>query len=85
MLHSCTFKERIRGIDWQQSKGELIVVGDNKGKIYLLDTDLKIIDEAVTKFSRMKPRKQSKWIEDIKFSPNGEYVAFGAHGGVSHL
>lgn len=37
MLQSYKFQERIRGIDWEKSKGELIVVGDYKGKIYLLD------------------------------------------------
>ena len=31
MLHSIQMKERIRGIDWEGSKGELIVVGDYKG------------------------------------------------------
>jgi hypothetical protein len=38
-----------------------------------------------TKFGRTKPRKEPYWIEDIKFSPNGKYVAFGAHGGPSHV
>jgi len=38
-----------------------------------------------TKFSKTKPRQEPFWIEDIKFSPDGKYVAFGAHGGVSHV
>lgn len=25
------------------------------------------------------------WIQDIKFSPDGKNVAFGAHGGRSHV
>lgn len=33
----------------------------------------------------MKPQKSTYWIEDIKFSPDGNYVAFGAHGGRSHI
>lgn len=33
----------------------------------------------------MKPQKSTFWIEDIKFSPDGESVAFGAHGGRSHI
>ena len=57
MLHSCEFKDRIRGIDWEKSNGELIVVGDYRGRIYLLDTELNIVDEAKTKFSRTKPRR----------------------------
>lgn len=78
-------KEQVRGIDWEQSKGELIVVGDYKGKIYLFDTELNLLDEGKTKFSKTKPRQEPFWIEDIKFSPDGKYVAFGAHGGASHL
>lgn len=32
-----------------------------------------------------KPKQEPYWIEDIKFSPNGQCVAFGAHGGPSHI
>jgi hypothetical protein len=38
-----------------------------------------------TRLSKTKPRKEPFWIEDIKFSPNGKYVAFGAHGGATHI
>lgn len=78
-------KEKVRGIDWERSKGELIIVGDYKGKIYLFNSKLELLSEVKTKFSRTKPRKEAFWIEDIKFSPNGQYVAFGAHGGASHV
>lgn len=33
----------------------------------------------------MKKQASTFWIEDIKFSPDGESVAFGAHGGRSHI
>ena len=85
MISILPMKERIRGLDWEKKEGELIVIGDYKGKIYLCDEKLSILDEARTRFSKTKPRREPFWIEDIKFSPNGEFVAFGAHGGASHL
>ena len=33
----------------------------------------------------MPVRKSTYWIEDIKISPDCKSVAFGAHGGASHL
>jgi len=66
-------------LDWEQSEGDLIVVGDYRGKIYLFDSKLNLLSEVKTKFSKTKPRQEPFWIEDIKF------VAFGAHGGVSHV
>lgn len=59
--------------------------GDYKGKIHLFDNKLTKLDTARTLFSRMKPRQEPFWIEDIKFSPDGKQVAFGAHGGRSHI
>jgi WD40 repeat protein len=85
MLASAVLQNMVRAVDWEQSKGELIVVGDYKGKIHLYDTNMEKLDEGRTQFSRMKPRQSTYWIEDIKFSPNGKYVAFGAHGGRSHI
>jgi WD40 repeat protein len=38
MLYSYKMKERVRGLDWEKSKGEVIVVGDGAGKIYLFDS-----------------------------------------------
>lgn len=43
------------------------------------------MDEARTKFNKTKPRQEPFWIQDIKFSPDGGSVAFGAHGGASHV
>lgn len=31
------------------------------------------------------PARGTKWVEDIKVSPDCKRFAFGAHGGVSHL
>jgi hypothetical protein len=37
-------KEKVRGIDWEQSGNDIIIVGDYKGKIYLFDTELNQLD-----------------------------------------
>lgn len=55
-------KQQIRGIDWEQSAGNLIVVGDFKGKIHLFDSELNFLDEGKTKFSKTKPRQSTYWI-----------------------
>ena len=85
MLACHKMNQKIRGIDWENSKGEIIVVGDYKGYVYLFSPELKELDKMKTRFAKTKPRRESFWIEAIKFSPNGQYVAFGAHGGASHL
>lgn len=61
------------------------MVGDYAGKIHLFDDKLSTLCTVETKFSKMKKKQEPYWIEDIKFSPNGQYVAFGAHGGPSHI
>ena len=61
------------------------MVADYRGKLFLFDKDLQLLDEKRSKFNRLKPRKEPFWVEDIKFSPDGQFVAFGAHGGASHL
>lgn len=57
MLHSYKMEERVRGLDWERTKGQLIVVGDNRGRIYLFDAELKLLSQAKTRFSKTKPRK----------------------------
>jgi WD40 repeat protein len=62
----------------------LIAVGDRSGRCLLLDaTSLEVKDTYLGKFA--KGKKKDAWIEDIKFSPTGEYIAFGTHGGLSPL
>ena len=84
-LNLFKMKQQVRGVDWHKKENGLIVVGDYKGKLFLFDSDLNLLDEAKTKFSKTKPRKEPFWIQDIKFSPDGNWVAFGAHGGASHV
>ena len=78
-----SMKDQVRGVDWHKNGN--IVIGDYRGRIYLFDEELNLLDQAKTKFSRTKPRKEPFWIQDIKFSPDGKLVAFGAHGGASHV
>ncbi len=78
-------KEQVRGVDWNQKPDGNIVVGDYRGMIYLFDSELNLLDEAKTRFSKTKPRQEPFWIQDIKFSPDGKWVAFGAHGGASRV
>ena len=75
----------IRAVDWCKKNSSLIVAGDWKGVIYLFNDKLEQLDVGKTRFSKMKPMQSTYWIQDIKFSPDGKYVAFGAHGGRSHI
>jgi hypothetical protein len=60
----------------------LLAVGDRKGKAMLLDAKtLKILGEMIAFNSGGK----QPWIEDIKISPDNQWVAFGTHDGRSHL
>ena len=60
------------------SPDNLICVGTVKGKLLLYSKELNLLDSQQTVFT-----KENQWIQDIKFSPKGDMVAFGAHGGVS--
>ena len=48
-------KDQVRGVDWHSSGN--IVIGDYRGRIYLFDEDLKLLDQAKTRFSKTKPRQ----------------------------
>ncbi len=65
----------------------MIVAGDYRGGIYLFNASLELLSDEKFKtiFKKTKPKQEPYWIEDIKFSPNGKFVAFGAHGGPSHI
>lgn len=40
MLYSYKMNDRVRGVDWEKSKGELIAVGDYKGRVHLFNDKL---------------------------------------------
>lgn len=68
-------------IDWSPD-GTLIAVGDRNGTCLLLDANtLEVKHTYNGKFAN----KKDAWIEDIKFSPTGQHIAYGNHGGLSPL
>ena len=68
-------------LDWSPD-GNLLAVGDRNGSCLLLDANtLAVLGTYKGKFTG----KPHAWIEDIKFSPDGRYIAYGTHGGLSPL
>lgn len=79
-------KEDFRAIDWS-SDGKFIVIGTMPGLIYYVDVATFKISPPYKSlfFSDSKAKKKSdkdKWIQELKISPNNEYVAFGCHCGI---
>ena len=70
----------LRAMDWSLD-GNYIVAGLMNGVVMLLDAST--LSTLSTHQSSFKGK--DCWIEDIKFSPNGQFVAFGAHGGASKV
>lgn len=85
VMASKPFPEEIRAVDWA-SNGRFIICADLNAFVYLLDPNtLAILDTAKTIFTTMPKRQSKYWVDDIKISPDCKKVAFGAHGGASHL
>lgn len=85
LMVSKPFENDIRAVDWSPS-GNHIIVADVKGFIYLCDAGtLTEVDRVSSKFTLSKSRTKQTWIQDIKFSPDGTKIAFGAHTQASHL
>ena len=70
----------MRALDYSPS-GRNLVCGLVNGMVLLLDSD------SLTTLCSVQSSFKGKdcWIEDIKFSPDGSLVAFGAHGGASKV
>lgn len=69
-----------RAVDWS-GDGSFLVVGSMSGKIYLIPYDSFTVKSTFQ--SIFKTEKQ--WIQELKISPDSNYVAYGAHGGVSKV
>lgn len=68
-------------LDWSRD-GRFIAVGDRNGTARILDAQtLQICGQG----NAFLAGKRDAWVEDIKFSPCGQYVAFGTHGGLSKV
>jgi WD40 repeat protein len=63
-----------RAIDWS-ADGYLIACATTKGEIQLFNDKLDLQTSAQSIFE-----KSFEWIEDIKFSPSNQMLAFGSHG-----
>ena len=60
------------------------MAGDRNGTCRILNAEtLEPLGNVNGKISGKK--KGGAWIEDIKFSPDSQYVAWGTHGGVSYV
>ena len=83
------FENDCRAIDWA-TNGKFLILGDVKGKIYVLDSStLQILNSLQSSFKGTELGKGKApldpWIEDLKISPNSNLVAFGAHAGASNI
>ena len=68
-------------LSWSPN-GNLIVVGDRNGSIVLLDANNLQVKST---YNGSFANKKDAWIEDIKFSPDGNLIAYGNHGGLSPI
>ena len=74
--HFSFHSEEARAVDWSPS-GDRIVIADVTGNIILYDSQLEFLAEYKSVFNK---GKKDNWIEDIKYSPNNQMIAYGAHG-----
>ena len=72
-------ESNVRAVDWS-SDGELIVAASMAGEIMLFSNEL---DKYFSLTSTFVKKGTDQWIEEIKFSPDSQMVAFGCHGGYS--
>ena len=84
------FPEDFRAIDWS-SDGKFIIVGTMPGLIYYVDVKgwtrsapFKSIFYTDAKGKKAQKSDKDKWIQELKISPNNEYVAFGSHCGIGN-
>lgn len=87
-IYDCVQKEilqmyyneaNVRAVDWS-SDAELIVTASMTGEIALFSNEL---DKLFSLTSGFVKKGTDQWIEEIKFSPDCQMVAFGSHGGYS--
>lgn len=80
LLTTKPLAQDMRAIDYSPN-GRQLVSGLMNGMVILLDS------EGLNTLSSLQSTFKGKdcWIEDIKFSPDGSQVAFGAHGGASKV
>ena len=80
--------EDFRAIDWS-SNGKFIIIGTINGAIYHFDIENKRLSKQFQsvfysdKNAKKNPKTNlyEKWIQELKISPDSNYVAFGSHCG----
>ncbi len=79
------FPEDFRAIDWS-SDGKFIVIGSMQGTIYYVNVNTMKSSSFKSIFYNDNKKKsdKDKWIQELKISPNNEYVAFGSHCGLGN-
>ena len=82
VMASAEFPDEVYSIDWSPC-GNFLVVGDARGQVHsILLKNLKVLS---TVKHKSKARGQGPWVQDLKVSPDGRFVAFGVHGGNSNV
>ena len=80
MIKHLILDQDFRAIDWS-SNGKYLIVASMLGKIYYVDyASFKVVYSIQSMFKGSK-----QWIQEMKISPDNEYVAYGSHGGVSKV
>lgn len=74
--------EEVFSVDWSPCGGYL-VVGDMKGSIHSLDAKGLKLQSSVAHKSKV-PGK-NLWVQAVKISPDGRFIACGVHGGGSNV
>jgi len=75
------FPDELYSIDWSPCGG-FFAVGDARGQVFSVDANtLRVIGKVAHK-SKVPGEP---WVQDVKISPNGQYVAWGVHGGSSNI
>jgi WD40 repeat protein len=87
MLSRVLIKDRvIRGVDWSND-GKQIVAADNKAMLYMFNVSGNELKQSGKEFKtkttdvilKRNSKKALSFVEEIKFSPNGRFIVFGAH------
>lgn len=79
-IRSVKLPQKCRAVAYSHS-GTKVVFAGYEGKLFLYNSSLeKEYQQVSTGLNRA-----NQWVEDIKFSPDDRFVAFGYHGGVSKV
>ncbi|MGL4948732.1 MAG: WD40 repeat domain-containing protein, partial [Mycoplasma sp.] len=82
------FPEDFRAIDWSYD-GKFMIIGTMTGLIYYVDVETMKRSSPFksifyTDVKNQKKDHKDKWIQELKISPNNDYVAFGSHCGMGN-